>query len=284
MFPSFTKLPPELRDKIWQDAVDGDWSYSHFWRGVGPQPRMELVGKICRSQAGDVCRESRAVMKSTYTWWERYGWIDFNKHLFFFRDDKFDWGMLEHVGETLGLFEHVQHITLCPRAWWRATDTFELLSKHCRQLRTVVIIGPWLGPLVPGREEEDVEFRPQDEFGPVFSQSPAEMDLTALFEAFDGDYAAEIARMDQYKAKLDEIVVRVRRLLGDAEDSSWYHARRVLHLIEERDMPKFPSPPRLFLRWREELCPSEVPITSPFRRQTASDSEEAAQVIVRQRT
>ncbi|KAM0280529.1 hypothetical protein ACHAQH_003974 [Verticillium albo-atrum] len=212
-----------------------------------------MIGKIHRSQVGNACRESRTVMKSKYVLCERYGWIDFNKHLFFFRDDKFDGGILKNVGEKQGLLEHVQHIAIHPREWWRTVDTFELLRKHCRQLRTVVVIGPWLEPFAPGWKEE-LGYAPDEDFAPIFSQSPAEMELTELFNAIDGDYAAELARRSQYKARLDELMVHIREVFDDEQDSSWYYTRRLVHLIEERDMAGFPGLPRLFLRRRDELC------------------------------
>lgn len=261
MFPSFVKLPLELRMDVWRHAMDGGWSCSHFRRGTRHRPGIKMVGNIHRSRAGDACRESRALMKSTHVWTERYGWLNFTKHLFFFRDDKFDGSILSHVGEKQGMLRHVQHIVLQPREQWRMWDTMDVLLKHCQQLRTIVVIFPFVDTFQPGWRET-LDISPWQDFGSVFRKSPAELDLTELYEDIEGDYAIEVRRRDHHKARIEELLVYVREVYNDEEYC--YSSYQLSDIRQwEQDMQKFTVPPRLFLRrTRDGVSPAEVCISS----------------------
>ncbi|KAL2134816.1 hypothetical protein VTI74DRAFT_10712 [Chaetomium olivicolor] len=258
-FPLFPQFPPEIRQHIWRSALAQCWSVSQPRRVVGQAGGVKLVGTIHRA-IGQACREARSVMQTTHTHVHGLGWIDFGRHLFFFRDAKADRGLMQQA--TDGLLAHIQHMALNPRDWVRLWYTVDVIKNRCTALRALIVVAPWFEPpagalTAAGPESaawEALDVAPYEDWGPLFRTTPTEVDVSALIDAIERP-AANASRNAQYRARLDQAV---QLLPGDIDqiDNAYGRTRAALQRLDQAVRTFAGVTPRLYLRTKNELLPS----------------------------
>ncbi|KAM4057690.1 hypothetical protein HRG_009317 [Hirsutella rhossiliensis] len=252
-FPLFPRFPLEIRQQIWRTALAQYWSFTKLKRAGGGG--VKLVGEVHRN-VGQSCREARAAMQTTHAETRALGWVDFGRHVFFFRDAKFDRGLmtaLEHDGDD-EILPLVQHVVVNPRDWSRLWETIDVIKSRCASLRTLVVVAPWFDPADMPASHSALSYAPYEDWGQVYDKTPTEMQLSPLRDAIERGAAANSARNDEYRAKLDEAAAQVT---DDDNVEAFEHVfgrtRLALQKLEQA-VQEFPSTkPRLYLRTKEEL-------------------------------
>ncbi|KAF7551450.1 hypothetical protein G7046_g7714 [Stylonectria norvegica] len=247
-FTNFPRLPPEIRQQIWQHALAQQaWSFSKPSRH---KRQIKLLGKVHRP-VGRACREARAVMRLTHTRLDLWGWLDFSRHLFFFRDSSFDKGLMMRIDERYGLLNHIQHIVVNARDWPNMWDTWDVVRNRCPMLRTMVIIGPWLEPNVD-MDEDEMQIAPWEDFDPLFRNgAPTEAAVLPLLRAIDQGNAAEAARTAEYVNRLDQVT---RRLPTEWQnlDNFWQRQEVTVQRLQGLIL-EFPCRTGLYLRRGDQI-------------------------------
>lgn len=254
-FTLFSSLPPEIRHQIWQHALT-NWSITHFCRD-GTSGGIKLSGRLPRS-VSHACREARAVMQLTHQPTDRFGWIDFSRHIFSFRDHRFDDAIMKEVAEKHDVMARVQHIILHPRESSGRGDTLVVVQAHCRALQTVVIIGPWieqppslwssefLGSTLDGDPPRDIR-----------DWLPTEVDLTPVLRAIETGEVVMAPWGAEYRVRLGRTISieNFGRLffMGLATSNMW-RRNRVIAVAEALE-GTIADTGRIYLRRRDEMCP-----------------------------
>ncbi|KAK7225080.1 hypothetical protein V2G26_013083 [Clonostachys chloroleuca] len=198
-FHFFSKLPPELRQKIWSVALVEPWSCSKFSR---ISRRVKIVGDLHRT-VGQVCVEARAAMHRVSTYIEPFGWINFNRHLFFYRDIPFERRLMEQVDRDCDIYHHIQHLVLNPSHWKSMMESLLFISARCPSIKSLVLIGPWQDPADFPDTPEGLDIVAYEDWSPLFRLSPTEIDLESLFQDIDRGLAGNDEKGAQYRARLD---------------------------------------------------------------------------------
>lgn len=252
-FPLFPQFPLEIRQQIWRTALSHYWSFTKLRRAGGG--RVKLVGEVRRNVAHS-CREARAAVETTCKETKTLGWVDLGRHVFFFRDAKFDRGLMtatEHGGDDEDILSLVQHMVVNPRDWSHLWGTIDVIKRRCASLRTLVVVAPWFDPADMPASHDPLSFAPYEDWGQVFDKTPSETDLSSLRDAIERGAAANSARNDEYRAKLDEAAAQVTDDNVAAFEHVFGRTRLALQKLEQA-VQEFPgTKPRLYLRTREEL-------------------------------
>lgn len=248
-FPPFPRFPPEIRQNIWRVALAQCWSFTRLKRH---DRRVKLVGKVNQAVA-EACREARAVMRITHTKIDDLGWIDFARHLFFFRDAKFDRSLMQRVADRYDLLAHIQHIVLNPRDWPQLWHTFDIIKSCCSSLRSLVIVAPWFKPPPATATYEELDVAPYEDWSQVICHTPTEIDVVPLLEAIERGGAANAAWKAQYLAKLDQVVQCLPDNLPEIENA-YGRTRAALLELEQAVRGFHGRTPSLYIRTRDELC------------------------------
>jgi hypothetical protein len=179
-------------------------------------------------------------------------WIDFGRHVFFFRDVKFDRSIMLTADEHCQLLSRVQYLVLNPRDWAHLWDSVNLLKTRCTALRALVIVGPWFQPADMPASMDPMDYAPYEDWGQLFKDTPAEMDLSRLLYDIHRDAAANGARNAEYRARVDDAV---RQVPDDVPRHEHAFGRVQLALQRlEQAVQEFPgTKPNVHLRTKEEL-------------------------------
>ncbi|KAM4066401.1 hypothetical protein HRG_000508 [Hirsutella rhossiliensis] len=225
-FPLFAQLPPEIRQHVWRLALAQRWAVTSLKRHRG---RVRLVGAVPRA-VPQSCREARAVMQASCAHVDGLGWLDFARHLFFFRDARADRGLM--MQQHVDVLARVQHMVLNPRDWPQLWHSLAQVKTRCPSLRSLVLVGPWFEPPAAAASYADIDQAPWEDWSPLFRGSPTELDVAPLLDALEHGRAANAAWMAAYAARLD----RAARLLPDGVDeieNVYSRTRAALRELEE---------------------------------------------------
>lgn len=254
-FPLFYKLPTEIRQQIWRTALSHCWSFTTL-RRAGNR-RVKLVGEVHRS-IGQSCREARAAMQTTHAETKALGQVDFERHVFFFRDAKFDRSLMTTMvhDDDDDILPLMQHVVVNPRDWPRLWETIDVIKRRCTSLLTLVVVAPWFDPADMPASHSALSWAPYEDWGRVFDKTPTEMDLAPLRDAIEHGAAANSDRNGEYRAKLDDAAAHVTDDNVAAYEHVFGRTRLALQRLEQA-VGEFPrTRPGLYLRTREELAPS----------------------------
>ncbi|KAM4054489.1 hypothetical protein HRG_005334 [Hirsutella rhossiliensis] len=262
-FSAFAQFPAEVRQLVWRYALAQSWSFSRLKRVNGGG--LGLVGKLHRS-VGQACREARGVMQATHELINGLGYVDFARHLFFFRDAKADRGVMQQAANGCDLLRRIRHVVLGPRDWPRLWHSLETMGSRCAELRALVVVAPWFDPAAileahggsPEAAFEALDVAPYEAWGPLFRTTPLEIapGIAALLAAVEHGGASNAERLSQYRERLDRAVQLIPSNV-DELDNAYGRTRVALHKVEQAIVGFAGATPSLYLRTREELmsCP-----------------------------
>jgi hypothetical protein len=201
-FTLFPKLPPEIRVAIWDLAVEQTWSFS------------TVAGNL-NSGVSQSCGEGRVVAQRNCVWIESLGYINFKRHIFFFRGLSPESADLESFLPRHNVFAQMQYICVDPTSKRHLIHTVRFIKLHCPSLKALIVIAPWPMPPHPDDVNEVLDIAAGDpgnwgytsvssdeDWGAAFDRSPTEMDIKSLLDALDRGHAANEARNAEYKALL----------------------------------------------------------------------------------
>lgn len=165
-FHPFSRLPPEIRLMIWEDALMSDWSVVAFdytkdevyvRPHIKPDQQFGLVGINARSTPaiGHVCYEAREAMKkrcikvhSTWNGGDRFiGWFYMPRTLFYipdftlYVDSDHNNRMLRSVVDML---QDAQHLVFCQYVTW-IPPHIKRLQRTAKSMKTLTLITSWSG-------------------------------------------------------------------------------------------------------------------------------------------
>lgn len=253
-FTFFPDLPSEIRHMIWRAAMTAQWSCNSFQNG-----KEVVYGKFPHRAASQACHEAYHVAHLFLTKTKHFGLFGFSRHILFVRD---------HFGATWSqdyspyfndFLSHVQHIVLNAKGYKRSLFGLLAILKYCTSLRTLVIIAPWFVPKATDQYDLEAGRAPSwDEWGAIYRNSPAELDLHPLINVFE-HYATESDRsISQLLSNLRRSILCLPELPPDKLHLLYnLHHRtidelaKVQHLLQKYGA----SSPRIYLKTPEEVSP-----------------------------
>lgn len=254
-FDLFPRFPPEIRLLVWEYALALKWTCTNFHR---VKQRIKTSGKNYHKEIGRVCREARQVMKNRLTEVERLGWFDFERHLFFFRDLEASRGLMKYMFDHFDLKPFVQHILINPRDAAESYDTIKFVTENCNSICTIVIVAPWFTPYRTGPFDVTKDFIcSYEDWSRVICKSPTELNLEPLVNAIHFRARENDACLKRYRSRLSQDVARLPDQLPShlrfLDHESWRTRKRLNDLQALCASSIAPSPPKIFLRTREEV-------------------------------
>lgn len=272
-FTLFPKLPNELRQQIWHEALTQQWTVSGFIRTNG---KIKMVGRFHRD-VPQSCTEARYIMQQSHTNVEPLGWINFDRHLFFFRDTRFDRQLMSQLSERHDLFRHIQHVVLYPSNWSYLWTTISFIMGQCRSLRSLVLIAPWHDPIHIPDTPEAIDIIPYEDWSPLFRKSPNNLDLAMLLQDIDNGPEHNEARHAMY---LDRLQHAVARSGHDPDDLDAPYARtRLLAQRATQEVGQLcyqDKATQVYLRRHEDIAICKPEAAAPSRTQPSRRAKQLA--------
>lgn len=231
------------------------WSCTKLCRA---NRRFKMIGKIA-TEIGCTSGEARALRRSLCVYEAGLdAWIDHSRHVFYFRDLAFDRGLIKGADERFGLLSRIRHMIINPRDWPRLWDIISLLATRCQSLETLVIVAPWFTIAEVLGAGFGMDYAPYEDWGPIFDQSPNELNLRRLFRDIADGGVGNAMRNAQYLAQLEEAC----QLIPDTMDVDEHVLGIILIALQklEDKVSKFTTTkPRLYLRSVAQLQPGYAP-------------------------
>lgn len=248
-FPLFPQLPPEIRQEIWHIALWHSWSFTKLKR---INRRLKLASKVSR-ETSQSCREARTVMQLTHVnIMALGGWIHLERRLFFVRDLKYDRRLLEKADYYCEILACVQHLVINPRDWAYLWDTVDIIKSRCTSLRSLIIVAPWFDPADMPASHSPSSWAPYEDWGQLFRDTPAELDLLPLLDDIESGVAVNSSRNAQYRTRVNEAAQQVPNDVAQFEHV-FGRTSRALRRLEEAARVFPVIKPTLYLRTKAEL-------------------------------
>ncbi|CAG9981794.1 unnamed protein product [Clonostachys byssicola] len=255
-FPLFPKLPVEIRLAVWEYSLS-HWTVITFIRDG---ERVKLVGHFPRN-VGDTCSEARSVMKKSHTFTKNYGWLRFDRYIFFFRDIWFDREIIRSIDD--GFCKLIQIAIFFPRSFTKFLETMEFTKGLFISLQKMVVVAQWDDP-----DNTPLEVEAQRVFcgetpdrRDMFRSSPSEIDFSTLFTDIQRGKAFNEASVANYRKKLQQVyefsqqhpeILQEGDLIDNTYTALWWVFQQLDAIFQFQI-------PNMYLRTRDELMVPRIP-------------------------
>ncbi|CAH0022474.1 unnamed protein product [Clonostachys rhizophaga] len=255
-FILFPRLPVEIRLAIWEYSLS-HWTVITFIRDG---ERVKLVGHFPRN-AGETCNEARFVMKKTHTFTKDYGWLRFDRYIFFFRDISFDREIMRSIDD--GFCKLIQTAIFFPTSFTMFLETMEFTKGCFISLQKMVVVAQWDDPDNTPLEVEAqrVYCGEAPDRRAMFRSSPSEIDFSTLFTDIQRGEAFSEASVAKYREKLQQVyefsqqhpeILQEGNLIHNTYTALWWVFQQ-LDAIFQFQIPD------MCLRTRDELMVPRMP-------------------------
>ncbi|VUC22990.1 unnamed protein product [Clonostachys rosea] len=250
-FPLFPKLPMEIRLAIWEYSLS-HWTVITFIRDRD-RGCVKMVGHFPRN-VGETCNESRYIMKKTHTL-TSYGWLRFDRYIFFFRDIQFDEELMRIIDPEF--CKLIQATIFFPRTFTKFLETMDFIKDHLISLQRMVVVAPWPDPDNTPLEVEAQRYAclESPDTRAMFKSSPSEIDFSTLFTDIQRGRAYSQASVAKYREKLQQVyefsqqhpeMLEEGELIHNPYTGMWW-------VFQQLDATFQFQIPDMYLRTRDEL-------------------------------